>query len=165
MVRVAEAPSAGGGSLGLASGMRQCSRRARRCQEREGVGRARGRAHAHESSPSRAADRGFEHARPAYQLGHLAAHNPEWAGRSFDDVEPDLRRGWSDDLHARHGAWDAVRPHVRDAWGHARTQGAGTRRDAAVIGSAGSAVDPVELDRAQRGLPSVETRGGELDGR
>jgi hypothetical protein len=29
-----------------------------------------------------------------------------------------------------------------------------------VIGSGGSAVDPVELERAQRGLPSVPGAGG-----
>jgi hypothetical protein len=43
---------------------------------------------------------------------------------------------------------------VRDAFGHARAEGVGARRDTRVIGSAGSAVDPVELERARRGEPS-----------
>lgn len=36
----------------------------------------------------------FENARQAYYLGHVAASNPEYAARSFTDVEPDLSRGW-----------------------------------------------------------------------
>jgi hypothetical protein len=54
--------------------------------------------------------------RPAYQLGHLAARNPDYERRSFDDVEPELRRGWSDDVSERHGAWEEVREHVRSAY-------------------------------------------------
>lgn len=101
-------------------------------------------------------DRGFDSARPAYQLGHLAAHNPDWRGREFSAIEPELRRGWEGDLRARHGEWDHVRPYVRDAYGHARSEGAGARRDAGVLGSAGSAVDPDELARARSGLPSTD---------
>jgi hypothetical protein len=58
----------------------------------------------------------YAEARPLYQLGHLAASNPEYAGRSFEDVEPDLRHGWDRDIEARFGAWDAVRNTVRDAY-------------------------------------------------
>ena len=101
-------------------------------------------------------DRGFDAARPAYQLGHLAAHNPEWRGREFTAVEPELRRAWDGELRTRHGEWDAVRPYVRDAYGHARSEGAGVRRDLGVAGSAGSAVDPDELARARRGEPSTD---------
>jgi hypothetical protein len=107
-------------------------------------------------------DRGFDAARPAYQLGHVSAHNPDWRGREFSAVEPELRRAWESDLRARHGEWDAVRPYVRDAYGHARSEGAGVRRDLAVAGSAGSAVDPDELARVRRGEPSTDhqTSGG-----
>ncbi|MDF1502934.1 hypothetical protein [Roseisolibacter sp. H3M3-2] len=101
-------------------------------------------------------DRGFDSARPAYQLGHLAAHNPDWRGREFTAIETDLRRAWDGDLRGRHGEWDAVRPYVRDAYGHARSEGAGVRRDTSVLGSAGSAVDPDELARARRGEPSTD---------
>jgi hypothetical protein len=102
-------------------------------------------------------DRGFDAVRPAYEVGHLAAHNPDWVGRDFAAVEPELRRAWDADLRTQHRAeWDAVRPYVRDAYGHARSEGAGVRRNAGVIGSAGTAVDPVELDRARGGRPSVD---------
>jgi hypothetical protein len=101
------------------------------------------------------ADRDFDRVRPAYAFGHLAASEPELAGRSFDEAEPALRAAWNDELSARAGAWEQARRHVRDAYGHARAEGAGERRVTGAVGSGGSAVDPVELDRARRGLPSV----------
>jgi hypothetical protein len=110
----------------------------------------------YESTPDRPADRGYDTARPAYQLGHLAAYNPNYQGRDFDVIEPELQRAWGGDLTTHHGDWTFARRFARDAYGHARSAGAGVRRDRSVIGPAGSAVDPVELDRARAGLPSVE---------
>ncbi len=116
----------------------------------------------YEESPDRPADRPFDAARPAYQLGHLAAYNPEYQGRDFLAVEPELQRAWSGELAAGHGDWALARRYARDAYGHARSIGAGVRRDLSVIGPAGSAVDPVELDRARAGLPSVDTSAGAI---
>jgi hypothetical protein len=109
-----------------------------------------------EGRPERPADRTFESARAAYQFGHIAAQHPDYGGRHFADVEPELRRRWPDELRSRVGEWDVVRPYVEDAYGHARSRGVGDRRDPTVIGTAGSAVDPVERDRARRGEPSVD---------
>jgi hypothetical protein len=59
----------------------------------------------------------YDHARPAYQLGHLAGLNPDYQGRKFDEVEPDLRRGYEQYASANQGpAWDNVRSHVADAY-------------------------------------------------
>lgn len=99
-----------------------------------------------------AGDRRYEDVRAAYAFGHLAAQEPSLAGRPFAEVEPELRHAWTDELSSRAGPWDAVRAHVRDAYGHARAEGAGERRRTeSVVGSAGSAVDPVELARTDRG--------------
>ena len=65
--------------------------------------------------------------RPAYQLGHLAALNPDYASRTFDDVEPDLRRGWNAGVTERHGAWDEAREHARSAYERARNSLTGER--------------------------------------
>lgn len=65
----------------------------------------------------------YDEARPVYQLGYLAARNPEYAGRRFEDVEPDLQHGWDRDIEARFGAWNAVRDSVRNAY----VSGAGAR--------------------------------------
>ena len=110
----------------------------------------------YDQSPGRPADRAFDSARPAYQLGHLAAYNPDYHGRDFDAIESELQRAWSGDLATSGGEWAHARRYVRDAYGHSRSAGAGVRRDLGVIGAAGSAVDPVELDRARAGLPSVD---------
>ncbi len=77
------------------------------------------RAH-YESSPDRIADRTYEQITPAYAVGHLAGRNPEYAGRSFEDVEADLRRGWNDDVASRHGQWPAVRGYARAAFERVR---------------------------------------------
>jgi hypothetical protein len=77
------------------------------------------RAH-YDTSPDRLADRTYEQVRPAYAAGHLASRNPAYAGRSFDEVEADLRRGWTDDLARQHGEWSAVRGYARTAYDRAR---------------------------------------------
>ncbi len=69
-----------------------------------------------ETRPDRLADRSYDDVRPAYQLGHIASLNPDYNGRTFDEVEPELRYGWGNDLRARHGDWSAVRPYAEDAY-------------------------------------------------
>jgi outer membrane lipoprotein SlyB len=75
----------------------------------------------YEGAADRLADRSYDDVRPAYQLGHLAGRNPEYSNRTFDEVEGDLRRGWTDDVRARHGEWDTVRPYARDAYERGRS--------------------------------------------
>ncbi len=64
---------------------------------------------------------GYDAARPAYQVGHVAGTDDAYAGRSFDDAEADLRRGY--ETHAQ-GAqpWTAVRGHARDAYARGQEQ-------------------------------------------
>lgn len=50
-------------------------------------------------------------ARGAYYLGVVAAANPEYAGRDFADIEPELSRGWKKGAPT-YGDWDAVRPYA-----------------------------------------------------
>jgi hypothetical protein len=95
------------------------------------------------------ADVRYDDVRAAYQFGHLAARHPDYVGRDFNEVEAELQGRWHDDLQRDVGAWAAVRAYARDAFGHARAEGAGVRRDRTAIGSAGSAVDPVELREAR----------------
>ncbi|HEX6537267.1 MAG TPA: hypothetical protein VF041_21985 [Gemmatimonadaceae bacterium] len=69
-------------------------------------------------SPARVADRPYEHARPAYHLGRIARANPEYEGRSFEEIEPVLERGWTAELRDRHGEWHVVRTWVREGFVH-----------------------------------------------
>jgi hypothetical protein len=67
---------------------------------------------------------GYDDARPLYQFGHVAAHNPDYAGRSFRDVEPQLERAWREEQTTRYGDW----PRVREYVGHGFEQRAETLR-------------------------------------
>ena len=57
-------------------------------------------------------DRSYDQVRPAYHIGQIAARNPDYRGRSFDDIDADLRRGWAKD-HAQRGT-PCVRTRARD---------------------------------------------------
>ena len=79
----------------------------------------------YESSDSRLADRSYDDVRPAYQVGHVASLNPAYWPRAFEDVEPDLRAGWNDDVSSKHGDWDSVRGYARTAYERGRSRRTG----------------------------------------
>jgi hypothetical protein len=90
----------------------------------------------YESDAKRLADRPYEAVRPAYQLGHLAARNPDYGRRDFESIEADLQRGWSSDVRATYGDWQVARQYAREAFirERARSQGR-TRPDLDIGGS------------------------------
>lgn len=71
-----------------------------------------------ENSDARLADRSYEQARPAYHIGRIARMNPEYEGRSFDEVDAELSHAWTRDLCARYGEWPTVRHFVREGYTH-----------------------------------------------
>jgi hypothetical protein len=62
---------------------------------------------------SHAGQSDFETARGFYRVGYLARRNPDYEGRSFDEIEPELRRGWRDEGAGGFRSWDEVRPFIR----------------------------------------------------
>lgn len=56
--------------------------------------------------------RSYDDARPLYQFGHMARQNPDYQGRAFNDVEPDLQRHWGNEQTQQHGPWPEVRGFV-----------------------------------------------------
>jgi hypothetical protein len=78
---------------------------------------------AYEASDARLADRSYDDVRPAYQLGHLASHNPDYQGRDFEEVEQDLQQGWSADVSRTSGNWQQVRAFARDGYERGRERG------------------------------------------
>lgn len=78
----------------------------------------------YERADAGVADRRYDDVRPAFQLGHLAGRNPDYANRDFSEVEDDLRRGWTSGASAAHGEWDHVRAYAREAFERGRTSGA-----------------------------------------
>jgi hypothetical protein len=81
------------------------------------------RAH-YDFSPTRLADRSYEVVRPSYLIGHIAGANPTYEGHDFDSIEGDLRAGWSEEIRARHGDWDAVRQYAKEAFGRQKQRAA-----------------------------------------
>jgi hypothetical protein len=112
----------------------------------------------YERSGARVADRSYDDVRPAYQLGHLASRNPDYANRRFEEVETDLRRGWSGDVSERHGQWEHVRDYARHAFERGRS-GFGT---GAVAGSATTSAR--EFDRVSDSPASGAGYGASASG-
>jgi hypothetical protein len=59
----------------------------------------------------------YEAARPLYQFGFVARHNPDYQNRSFREVEPELERAWKGEPSTRYGAWSDVRDYVGYGYG------------------------------------------------
>ena len=61
----------------------------------------------------------YERALPGYTLGYVAAGNPGYRGRRFEEIEPDLRHGFTEEPGTD---YDTLRDFTR--YGYER----GTRR-------------------------------------
>jgi outer membrane lipoprotein SlyB len=61
-------------------------------------------------------DRSYDRVRPAYQLGYLASRNPDYAGRSFEDIEPHLEQGWTGNAAVEGSDWNEMRDYARTAY-------------------------------------------------
>jgi len=61
--------------------------------------------------------RSYDHVRPLYQFGQFATRNPAYRGRRFEEIEPELRRGWTQDLERQYGDWSTVRGYVGEGYG------------------------------------------------
>jgi hypothetical protein len=78
------------------------------------------REHFH-SVPNRPADRAYDDVRGAYYLGQIASHNPNFTAREFDEVEPELERGWAP--HAeKYGSWSSVRDYAAEGFNRGRSR-------------------------------------------
>lgn len=53
----------------------------------------------------------YDRVKAAYYLGDVAAANPEYSDRKFEEVEPVLERGWRARA-AEYAEWQAVRPYA-----------------------------------------------------
>jgi hypothetical protein len=88
----------------------------------------------YEGRADRPADRSFDDVRPAFYLGHVAAQNPDYANRSWSDVQQDLSRGWSDDHAQRHGSWQSVSSYAEAGYQRGRERLASQSRNTSNAG-------------------------------
>ena len=56
----------------------------------------------------------YEPWRGGYRYGYDAAHR--YQGRNWNDIEPELSRGWSSYEHRGTSTWEQIKGAVRDAW-------------------------------------------------
>jgi hypothetical protein len=64
----------------------------------------------------------YERARSRYQFGHVAAHSPEYQGKTFDEIEARIQKAW-ETVGRDRGEWSEVRDQVGFGYTH-RTPGA-----------------------------------------
>ncbi|MFL5620055.1 MAG: hypothetical protein ACJ79A_16880 [Gemmatimonadaceae bacterium] len=112
----------------------------------------------YESSPNRLADRSYEHVRPAYQLGHIASRNPDYANRSWNEVESDLQRGWNAEASRKYGDWSTVRPYASEGFNRGRsTIGSTAARTDDALHRTGNAMENA-AERAASGAKNLGHR-------
>jgi hypothetical protein len=75
----------------------------------------------YDSLPERPADRAYDDVRPAYYLGQIASHNPNFTAREFDEVEPELERGWAS-YADKYGSWTTVRHYAAEGFTRGRSK-------------------------------------------
>jgi hypothetical protein len=56
----------------------------------------------------------YDYYRPGYRYGYESASR--YQNRSWDEIEPELSRGWSTYEHRGTSTWEQVKSAVRDAW-------------------------------------------------
>jgi hypothetical protein len=66
---------------------------------------------------NRREDLEYEDARIAYGVGHIAGRNPDYAGLPYEEIEPDIKRGWN----WKQRDFEIMQPYVR--CGYDRTMG------------------------------------------
>ena len=62
----------------------------------------------------------YDAVRPLYQFGHLAGSNPDYQGRSFEEVETDLQRTWTPEYTTAFGEWNNVRDYINTGYSSSR---------------------------------------------
>lgn len=56
----------------------------------------------------------YDYYRPAYRYGFESANR--YRGRTWEEVESDLERGWERFEHRTQATWQQIKDAVRDAW-------------------------------------------------
>jgi len=120
------------------------------------------------AAPDNAArGRSFAQAEPNYRAGFMAGHDLQFAGRTFEEIEPDLRREYETSVTGTGEqitdgtAWERLREEIRAGFHAARNSGDDqrslrddTRRTAMS--------EQVNLDTIEPGMPVFGAEGAEI---
>jgi hypothetical protein len=110
------------------------------------------REHFEREARGRTTGHDYDAVRPLYQLGHVAAHKPDYQGRNFRDVEPELERAWGEDQRSRYGAWPEVRGYVGRGF-DLRSEVLHETREEGMRAQGGGSADEREIRADARGIP------------
>ena len=77
----------------------------------------------HFENTRRASNTNYDAVRPLYQFGHLAGSNPDYQGRSFEEVENDLQRAWTPEYTTAFGEWGNVRDYINTGYSTHHSRG------------------------------------------
>ena len=108
--------------------------------------------------------RSYDEVRPLYHFGHMASQNPDYSGRGFHEVEPELQRHWGSEQSQRHGSWPEVRGFVEFGYSGHQSGGASTGGVNASGGSAGGVSGSMNASGGTTGGASGGTTGGSSGG-
>lgn len=108
----------------------------------------------HRNRPYVNRDRSYEYYRPAYRFGWETATKPQYIGRHFEDIEPELEREWPTYRGSHDADWREVREATRDSYsrihGRAGTPGVTTAAEPASISGSGGTGSPETVRKNQR---------------
>jgi uncharacterized protein (TIGR02271 family) len=62
----------------------------------------------------------FDEAEAHYRTGYEAALDDRYAGRTFEEIEPELREQWGKSTRGRADDWQHLRERIREGWNRAR---------------------------------------------
>ncbi|HEX7153613.1 MAG TPA: hypothetical protein VF618_19145 [Thermoanaerobaculia bacterium] len=74
----------------------------------------------HRNRPYYKSDRDYDYYQPAYRYGWESASNQSYGTRRFEEVEPDLERGWNTSRGDSKADWRDVRDAARDSFDRVR---------------------------------------------
>jgi hypothetical protein len=77
----------------------------------------------HFENVRRSSNTSYDTVRPLYQFGHLAGSNPDYQGRSFEEVESDLQRTWTPEYSTAFGEWSNVRDYINTGYSTHHSRG------------------------------------------
>jgi hypothetical protein len=87
-------------------------------------------------------------------LGQVAAHNPDYANKSWSDVESDMSRGWSADHAKKYGEWSSVSGYASE----------GFERGRLMLGNAVSGTGKMTGNMYDRAATEAEKRSDDRTG-
>ncbi|MBD0320187.1 MAG: hypothetical protein ICV87_07635 [Gemmatimonadetes bacterium] len=109
---------------------------------------------------AQARTRSYDDVRPLYHFGHMASQNPDYSGRGFHEVEPELQRHWGSEQSQRHGSWPEVRGFVEFGYSGSKSGGASSGGAGAQGGSSGGVSGNVNASGGTTGGSSGGGSGG-----